>query len=107
MAKNKNKNKKMARVKSGASADASGGGAQASATTAETSDGAAKKKRVSPFTFIQQVRSETAKVTWPTRNEWFVTVIMVFIMVVLASTFFFLIDIVIKQAIQFLIGLGG
>ncbi len=101
----KNKNKKMARVKSGASTDAPKGAAQAS--TAETSDSGTKKKRVSPFTFIQQVRSETAKVTWPTRNEWGVTTLMVFIMVVLASSFFFLIDIVIKQAIQFLIGLGG
>lgn len=98
----KNKNKKMARVKSGGSQ----GAAQASATTADSGT-TAEKKRVSPFTFIQQVRAETAKVTWPSRNEWLVTTIMVFIMVVLASTFFFLIDIVIKQAIQFLIGLGG
>ena len=104
----KNKNKKMARVKSGALPDGSQGAGQASGATADTtSDGGAKKKRVSPFSFIQQVRSETAKVTWPTRNEWGVTTIMVFIMVVLASTFFFLIDIVIKQAVQFLIGLGG
>lgn len=99
----KNKNKKMARVKSGASQGAD----EASAATADSGDGATTKKRISPFTFIQQVRAETAKVTWPTRNEWLVTTIMVFIMVVMASTFFFLIDIVIKQAVQFLIGLGG
>jgi preprotein translocase subunit SecE len=103
----KNKNKKMARVKSGDSAAGSGGAAQNSADSADAGTSTAKKKRVSPFTFIEQVRSETSKVTWPTRSEWVVTTIMVFIMVVLASTFFFLIDIVIKQAIQFLLGLGG
>lgn len=103
----KNKNKKMARVKSAGGADASAGGAQTSGGGSDGGATTAKKKRVSPFTFIQQVRSETSKVTWPTRNEWMVTTIMVFIMVILASTFFFLIDIVIKQAIQFLIGLGG
>ena len=32
----------------------------------------------SPFKFLQEVRSETAKVTWPTRRETTITTIMVF-----------------------------
>ncbi len=36
---------------------------------------------VSPFKFLQEVRSETAKVTWPTRRETTITTIMVFVMV--------------------------
>lgn len=42
----------------------------------------------SPFKFLQEVRSETAKVTWPTRRETMITTIMVFVMVALASIFF-------------------
>ena len=43
----------------------------------------------SPFKFLQEVRSETAKVTWPTRRETTITTIMVFVMVALSSVFFF------------------
>ena len=46
----------------------------------------------SPFKFLQEVRSETAKVTWPTRRETTITTIMVFVMVALASIFFFASD---------------
>jgi preprotein translocase subunit SecE len=59
----------------------------------------------SPFKFLQEVRSETAKVTWPTRRETVITTIMVFVMVALASVFFFLSDQVIRVLITFLLGL--
>ncbi len=45
-----------------------------------------------PFTFLQQVRSEVSKVTWPSRRETVTTAIMVFVMVFLAGLFFFLVD---------------
>ncbi|WP_428697531.1 preprotein translocase subunit SecE [Stappia sp.] len=60
-----------------------------------------------PFTFIQQVRSETSKVTWPTRRETAVTTVMVFIMVFLAAIFFLLADWLMGQGIGLLLGLGG
>ena len=41
-----------------------------------------------PFEFIQDVRTEAAKVTWPTRRETLITTGMVLIMVVLAAVFF-------------------
>jgi preprotein translocase subunit SecE len=53
----------------------------------------------SPFKFLQEVRSETAKVTWPTRRETTITTIMVFVMVTLASIFFFVAD----QGIYFVV----
>jgi preprotein translocase subunit SecE len=59
----------------------------------------------SPFKFLQEVRSETAKVTWPTRRETTITTIMVFVMVALASIFFFLSDQVIRVVITFLLGI--
>jgi preprotein translocase subunit SecE len=63
--------------------------------------------KTNPFEFMQQVRAETAKVTWPTRNETIVTTIMVFIMAILAAIFFFLVDQVLGWGVGVLLGLGG
>ena len=49
-----------------------------------------------PLQFIQQVRSEVAKVVWPTRREVLLTTVMVFIMAALTATFFSLVDMVIR-----------
>lgn len=62
--------------------------------------------KTNPFEFIQQVRAETAKVTWPTRNETIVTTIMVVIMAIVASIFFLLADQVLSWGVSLLLGLG-
>jgi len=62
--------------------------------------------RTSPFEFLQQVRAEAAKVTWPTRKETLVTTAMVFLMVVVASVFFLLVDIVIRWGVGLVLGVG-
>lgn len=59
----------------------------------------------SPFKFLQEVRSETAKVIWPSRRETVVTTIMVFVMVTFASLFFFVADVIIRFAITTLLGI--
>ncbi|MGE3148992.1 MAG: preprotein translocase subunit SecE [Pseudorhodoplanes sp.] len=59
------------------------------------------------FKFAQEVRSETAKVTWPSRKETGVTTAMVFVMVALASVFFLVADQIIGFVITFILGLGG
>jgi len=63
--------------------------------------------KVSPFKFLQEVRSEMAKVTWPSRRETAITTAMVFVMVAIASVFFLVADQIIRLAITFLLGLGG
>ncbi len=63
--------------------------------------------KTSPFEFVQQVRRETSKVTWPTRKETGVTTMMVFVMVAFASVFFAVVDIVLQFGIGFLLGAGG
>lgn len=63
--------------------------------------------RTNPFEFIQQVRSEVNKVTWPTRRETVITTVMVFVMVLLASTFFFLADQILSVGVSFLLGIGA
>ena len=39
----------------------------------------------SPFKFLQEVREETRKVTWPSRKETMITTAMVFVMVAAVS----------------------
>lgn len=62
--------------------------------------------RLGPVQFIQEVRQEVAKVTWPTRKEVWVTTLAVLVMVTLASIFFMLADIVMGQFVSFVLGLG-
>ena len=54
-----------------------------------------------PFAFLQQVRSETNKVTWPSRRETTISTLMVLAMVFFAALFFFGAD----QLISWLLGL--
>ncbi len=60
--------------------------------------------KVNPFEFLQQVRAETKKVTWPTRRETAITTVMVFIMAVLAALFFLAADQIISFGVGFLLG---
>jgi preprotein translocase subunit SecE len=60
--------------------------------------------KVSPFKFLQEVRAEAQKVTWPTRKETTVTTIMVFVMVAVASIFFLLADQLMRVAVSFILG---
>jgi preprotein translocase subunit SecE len=59
-----------------------------------------------PFEFLQQVRAEATKVTWPSRRETMVTTGMVLLMIVVASLFFLLTDTVIRWAIALILGIG-
>jgi preprotein translocase subunit SecE len=59
-----------------------------------------------PLQFIQEVRQEVAKVTWPTWKEVWVTTVMVIIMVTLASLFFLAADQLIGWFINLILGLG-
>jgi preprotein translocase subunit SecE len=61
--------------------------------------------KVSPFKFLQEVRSETQKVTWPTRRETMITTLMVFIMSGLAAIFFFVSDQVIRYLVTLVLGI--
>ena len=63
--------------------------------------------KTSPFEFIQQVRSEVAKVPWPSRKETMITTVMVFIFVFLVAIFFFLVEQVLSYVVKLVLGLGG
>jgi preprotein translocase subunit SecE len=61
---------------------------------------------VNPFTFLQEVRAEAKKITWPSRRETMVTTGLVIAMVLLASLFFVLVDSVLRFIVKIVIG-GG
>ena len=60
-----------------------------------------------PFQFIQQVRSEVSKITWPTRREVLITTIMVFIMSAIAALIFAVVDLIIRSVIQSVLNIFG
>jgi preprotein translocase subunit SecE len=56
--------------------------------------------------FLQQVRQEMSRVTWPTRKETLVTTAMVFVMVFIAAGFFFVVDQMLSYGVRLVFGLG-
>jgi preprotein translocase subunit SecE len=63
--------------------------------------------KTNPGEFVQQVRREMAKVTWPSRRETMVTTMMVFIFVAISAVFFLLVDQVLSFGVKAILGLGG
>jgi preprotein translocase subunit SecE len=63
--------------------------------------------RTNPLQFIQQVRAEAAKVSWPSRREVGLTTLMVMIMAAIFATFFFLVDLVIRYGLETVLRLAS
>jgi len=61
-------------------------------------------KKTGLIEFIKQVKSETKKVTWPSRKETTISTIMVFIMVTIAAIFLFLTDQTVATIIRWILG---
>jgi preprotein translocase subunit SecE len=59
-----------------------------------------------PLGFIQEVRQEVSKVTWPTWKEVWITTVMVLIMVALTSVFFLITDQIIGYVVSFILRAG-
>lgn len=60
-----------------------------------------------PLQFVDEVRQEVSKVTWPAWKEVWITTVMVLIMVTLASIFFLLADQVIGTVVRYVLNFGG
>ncbi|GGD24207.1 protein translocase subunit SecE [Sinisalibacter lacisalsi] len=63
--------------------------------------------KTNPFQFIQQVRSEVAKVVWPTRREVLLTTGMVVAMAALTAVFFSLVDLAIRSGLNGILSAFG
>jgi preprotein translocase subunit SecE len=64
------------------------------------------KKKVSPAQFAQEVRAEARKITWTSRQETWITSVMVAIMVVMAALFFWGVNTLCNLAITTLLKLA-
>jgi len=69
--------------------------------------GAVLMSKFNPFEFVQEVRQEVSKVTWPTWKEVWITTLMVLIMVALASVFFLITDQVLGHLVNWVLRLGA
>lgn len=63
----------------------------------------APKKKTSIAQFAREVRAEARKITWTSRNETWITSVMVAIMVALAAVFFFVVNWFLNFAITWLL----
>ena len=57
-----------------------------------------------PFSFLQDVRTEASKVTWPSRRETLITTGLVLAMVVVSSLFFLFTDTIIRWSLGIILG---
>ena len=62
-------------------------------------------KNIKPLKFFQEVKQEGRKIVWPTRKETLITTAMVFVMVIIFSLFFLLVDNIISWLIKTILGL--
>lgn len=62
--------------------------------------------RYNPFEFVQEVRHEVSKVTWPGRKEVWITTVAVLAMVALTSIFFLVTDQVLGWLVGLVLGFG-
>lgn len=63
--------------------------------------------KTSPVEFVNQVRAEVAKVSWPTGRETMMTTVMVLIMTTLLGLFFFGLDSAFSAIVRWLLSLLG
>lgn len=61
--------------------------------------------KISPVEYINQVKAESKKVTWPSKKETQSSTIAVFIMVLIASCFLFFADQVMSFFVKLVLGL--
>ena len=62
--------------------------------------------KLDPAQYVRDVRTEVAKVTWPTRKETLITTGLVLAMSALAAVFFLVVDQLIAFGMRSAFGLG-
>ena len=59
-----------------------------------------------PFKFLQSVKQEMFKVTWPTRKDVLIGSLMVFVLATIAAIFFLLLDQVYKVLLDLILAIN-
>ncbi len=63
--------------------------------------------KTNPAQFVRQVRQELKRITWATRKETLFATISVLSMAVIASLFFFLVDLLLSNIVEIVLGFGS
>ena len=63
--------------------------------------------KTNPAQFGRQVRQEIKRITGASKRETLYASLSVFVMALLASLFFFLVDLLLSNIVQFLLDLGN
>ena len=63
--------------------------------------------KTNPAQFVRQVRQEINRITWATKRETMIASMSVFIMALIVSLFFFLVDLLLSNIVQALLSFGG
>ena len=61
---------------------------------------------INPFKFVQSVKQEAFKVTWPTKREVLIGALMVFVLATIAAIFFLLLDQVYKVLLDLILSIN-
>jgi preprotein translocase subunit SecE len=60
--------------------------------------------KTSPGMFVQQVRQEMAKVSWPSRRETVVSVVLVFVFSAVLGVYFLVVDRILSWGVSLIFG---
>ncbi len=60
-------------------------------------------KMINPLKFVQSVKQEAFKVTWPTKRDVLIGSIMVFVLAAVAAIFFLLLDQIYKYLLDIIL----
>ncbi len=63
--------------------------------------------KTNPAQFVRQVRQEINRITWASRRETLFASLSVFVMALIASVFFLLVDLMLSNIVQYLLSFGG
>ena len=63
--------------------------------------------KTNPAQFVRQVRQEINRITWASRRETLFASLSVFVMALIASIFFLLVDLMLSNVVQYLLSFGG
>ena len=68
----------------------------------------AKKRKFmrNPLRFLQEVKQEAFKITWPTKKDTVTGALMVFVLASLAAVFFLLLDQILKFFLNLILSIG-
>ena len=63
--------------------------------------------KTNPAQFVRQVRQEINRITWASKRETMFASLSVFVMALIASIFFLLVDLMLSKVVQYLLSFGG